>query len=277
MVEDIARQALAEAPADPALAGILAALNERYGERIDAVVLYGSYLRGAADALPDLYLLLARYPPAPRRERWLGSLLTPNVQLVRAGDVRAKVSALRTQQLLRAVTWDLHPYYWARFAQPCRLLHCRDQSVRRKLEYIVAQSARRLLAAAGPDGPSEPAAFWEALFARTYGAELRSERAAKRRELYAANAAYYDALFATRLAGGARFPPWLLRRAIGKALSAARILKAAFSLEDPIDYMLWKLERHSGVRLEATDRQRRHPFLFGWPLIWRLHRQGAFQ
>lgn len=278
MIEDAARQALAETPADdPALDGLLAELKRRYGEQLDAVVLYGSYLRGAADALPDLYLLLRRYPPLPRRDRWLGSLLTPNVYLARAGEARAKVSVLRTRQLLKAVTWDLHPYYWARFAQPCRLLHCRDASVRRRLEYIVAQSTRRLLAAAGGGGPAASAAFWEALFARTYAAELRSERAAKRRELYAANPGHYDALFAARPAGGGLRPPWLVRQAIGKALSAARILKSALTLEDPIGYMLWKLERHSGIRLEATDRQRRHPFLFGWPLVWRLYRQGAFR
>ena len=41
--------------------------------------------------------------------------------------------------------------------------------------------------------------------------------------------------------------------------------------------MLWKLERHSGVRLDATERQRRYPLLFAWPLAWRLYRLKAFR
>ena len=42
-------------------------------------------------------------------------------------------------------------------------------------------------------------------------------------------------------------------------------------------YILWKIERHSGVRVEVTPRQRRHPFIFALPLFWRLYRQGAFR
>ena len=87
-------------------------LVERYGERLDAVILYGSYLRGVADAMPDLYVLLDEYPPRPRLHRWLGSLLPPNVHDLAVDGRRAKISVLRTHQLLKAVTLDLHPYFW---------------------------------------------------------------------------------------------------------------------------------------------------------------------
>ena len=100
--------------ADALLAGCVGQLIKRYGESLDAIILYGSYLRGAADAMPDLYVLLRWYPPAP----WLGNLLPPNVYHLAADGGRAKVSTLRTRQLQRAVALDLHPYFWARFAQP---------------------------------------------------------------------------------------------------------------------------------------------------------------
>ncbi len=269
---------LDEAPTDPALAGVLAMVEARYGEDIDAIMLYGSYLRGDSAAMPDLYVLLARYPAAPRLERWLGGILPPNVYVVADGEVRAKVSTLCTRQLLNAVTRDIHPYFWARFAQPCRLLYCRDEDTRARLQYIAGTSARRLLAAMGsPAALDTPAAYWTALFRRTYAAELRSERATKYRDIYAANAAYYDALFAGRPPGANQPVSWWCRQAIGKTLSTARLLKSVLTFEDPIGYMLWKVERHSGVRLVATERQRRYPLLFAWPLVWRLYRRGAFK
>ena len=278
MIEEIAKQALLEAPDHPALAGFLGFLETRYGDDIDAVVLYGSYLRGDAAAMPDLYVLLGRYPASPGLDRWLGRILPPNVYCVTDGGARAKVSVLRTGQLLNAVTADVHPYFWARFAQPCRLLYCRDERVRARLDHIAGVSARRLLAAMGsPPALTEPAAYWAALFKRTYATELRSERSGKHREIYESNAAYYDALFEHRPTGPHRPVPWWLRQGIGKTLSAVRLIKSALTFEDPVGYMLWKVERHSGVRLEATARQRRFPLLFGWPLIWRLYRAGAFR
>ena len=63
----------------------------------------------------------------------------------------------------------------------------------------------------------------------------------------------------------------------GKFLSAARIIKAALTFEDPLDYLLWKIERHSGVHVEPTSRQRRYPLIFAWGLLWQLYRKGAFR
>jgi len=37
-----------------------------------------------------------------------------------------------------------------------------------------------------------------------------------------------------------------------------------------VPYILWKLERHTGRPIEVTERQRRHPLLFGWPVLARL-------
>ena len=70
---------------------------------------------------------------------------------------------------------------------------------------------------------------------------------------------------------------WACVVALGKFLSAGRLIKGALTFEDALDYILWKIERHSGVRVEATDRQHRYPLLFAWPLVWRLYRRGAFR
>ena len=49
------------------------------------------------------------------------------------------------------------------------------------------------------------------------------------------------------------------------------------SFGDWLPYVLWKLERHGGVRLELTQRQQRYPLVFGWPVILRLLRQRTLR
>ncbi len=63
---------------------------------------------------------------------------------------------------------------------------------------------------------------------------------------------------------------WQLAWPLGKALALVRLLKNATTFGDWVPYILWKLERHTGQPVEVTERQRRHPFLFGWPVLARL-------
>jgi hypothetical protein len=60
-------------------------------------------------------------------------------------------------------------------------------------------------------------------------------------------------------------------------LSVARLVKAAFTFQDGAQYLLWKIERHSGVTIEVTPWQRRHPVLASSVLFWKLYRKGAFR
>jgi hypothetical protein len=70
---------------------------------------------------------------------------------------------------------------------------------------------------------------------------------------------------------------WLLRRLQGKFISLLRLIKAAFTFQGGADYLIWKLERHTGVPIEATPKMRRHPLIYGWGLMWRLYRRGVFR
>src|SRR5690606_5102431 len=137
--------------------------------------------------------------------------------------------------------------------------------------------------------------FWREGLALTYASELRAEASAGTAELYRCNRPHFDALLAAAAAtprvplerepdgryrhrrdhGSAAAWRWRLRRAQGKLLSVLRLVKAAGTFDDPLDYLLWKIERHSGIRETPTERQRRHPLVFAWPLLWRLYRRGA--
>ena len=70
---------------------------------------------------------------------------------------------------------------------------------------------------------------------------------------------------------------WFRRRIVGKTLSVLRLMKSAFTFEDGASYLVWKIERHSGVRFELTPWQKRHPILASGTLFWRIYRAGGFR
>jgi hypothetical protein len=70
---------------------------------------------------------------------------------------------------------------------------------------------------------------------------------------------------------------WRLRVPLAKLAYVAQLLKTAFTFGDWLPYALWKLERHTGSRIPYTERQRRHPLIFGWPLLFRVLRRGMLR
>jgi hypothetical protein len=56
-----------------------------------------------------------------------------------------------------------------------------------------------------------------------------------------------------------------------------RLLKALFTFDAGFDYIAWKLERHSGRKVEIPERVRRYPLIFVWGLMWKLYREGIFR
>lgn len=265
--------------AEPQVDALVAAMRERFGAPVEAIVLYGSFTRGQRDTLLDLYVLMSDLSPLSRFHRALASL-PPNVYHVNVDGVRAKVAVMTFEQLERGVQRDVAPYFWARFAQPCAVVWASTDAARSRFSKVVANAAARLYfaAAADPAAPRRSSLFWEHTFRLTYGCELRSEKESRYRTLYEANPAYFDAIFD----GLSHMPvgpatSWRARRVMGKLLSFSRLFKSAFTFDDPVDYLLWKIERHSGVAETATPLQHRYPLIFAWPLVWRLYRKGAFR
>ena len=93
--------------------------------------------------------------------------------------------------------------------------------------------------------------------------------------LVEANAAYYEDL-ARALRGTAPEPAnWRWKRIAGKLWAAARLIKASFTFTGGADYIVWKIERHSGQKIVLTDWQRRQPVIAGLMLLPQLLRRGA--
>lgn len=296
-------------PVDAEIAALTAEARARYGDNVCAVLFYGSCLRRGYrdDDVVDLYLIVDRYgcDPLSRLSALLNWVLPPNVIYLEAAHgaatVRAKCAIISLVDFERGVSgrW-FHSYMWARFAQPCRLSHARDDAVTDRLVAALEGAARKMVHETRPlmtdsfDGTT----LWERALRETYRAELRSESQGRPAELVAAYRDRYAEITERLCSAGllerqpdghlyratstsdqrlAARVKWFGRRIAGKILSVLRLMKAAFTFDDGAVYILWKIERHSGVTVALSDWQRRHPILASTTLFWRLYRKGAFK
>src|SRR5690625_1459147 len=294
-LEDIIREEMAS-PASEAVQTIAVAAREQHPGTL-AVLFYGSCLRSGTDdgGLVDLYLLVESYGRAHRNPlSALGNrLLPPNVYYIETPfegrTVRAKYATVTLAQLERQVTPSAyHPYFWARFAQPTGLLWSKDEATSLRVQALLERAVRTLAREARPLLGSKPSAtdlFVRAL-SETDQTELRAEGASPAAQLVAHYETRYRRLGSLLLADLPTASPgeevrarrrWRGRRLVGKLLSVARLTKAAFTFAGGQGYLLWKIERHSGVRVEPRAWEQRHPLLSAPFLAWRLYRSGGFR
>ena len=274
-------------------------LREKYGQDLLAVVLYGSWLRGRRDTVIDLYVILDSYKPLKSRfGAALNHIVAPNVYhmtTVHAGQkIATKYATVTRAVFKKRISRDFHPYFWARFAQPSVLLYLRDQKMELELKELFRCATKRLIRRTAPLLPSEFSTIdlWETAFGLTYRCELRSESENTPKIL----AAHMNDISPTlaiecslKPAGENRWESktnqakslsrilWFSRIIIGKVFCALRLFKALFTFDNPLDYLVWKIERHTGIKENPTELQRKYPLLFSWPLLWRIFKRGGFR
>ena len=127
--------------------------------------------------------------------------------------------------------------------------------------------------------------FWREGLILTYKAELRTESNQRAMHLYEDNREFYDELFSLLNNSEICFKKtnklnpiqWKIRILYGKLLSVLRLMKATTTFVGGVDYIAWKIERHTGEPVEVSAKMRKHPWLYSWPVIFKLYKQGKFR
>jgi hypothetical protein len=288
-------------------------LANKYGQAVQGILLYGSCLRAGTDqnGLVDCYVIVDQYSTV-YSSTWLvlgNQWLPPNVFYgeveVEGHKVRMKYAVLSLEHFERSVTpkW-FHSYFWGRFAQPTAVMACPSQAMSLRIIKGLGHAVVTFLGNVAPQMPPQFSAkdVWSTGLSLSYGAELRAESRGRMKTLWESNQAYYEQV--AHAAFSAHFPKvqviqrngtilyemefsrwnairnriaWAVRKIQGKILSILRLMKAAFTFSGGADYLIWKIERHSGVKIELTPAQRKHPIWAGITTFWRLYRKGAFR
>jgi hypothetical protein len=303
-------------PVLPGALRMAEAIRAQHGEAVLGLLFYGSCLRrGVTEGVLDFYAVVDEYGAAYRSmlRACAGAALPPNVHYLelREQDLRAKYALISLADFAkRATPASLDCRVWSRFCQPARIVWARDEATREALVHAAADAAltmaARMLAwqpgdARERDLPAREA--WARAFHETYRAELRSEQPASIDAIAAADPARYAAVLRAALAALAEqgacelLAPgdgelrvaqdpaerararraWRVRRPLAKALAIAGLAKTPLTFQGWLPYVVWKLERHSGRKIELSERQRRRPFIYAWPVIFRLLREGVLR
>ncbi|MEA3036535.1 MAG: hypothetical protein QOH04_2307 [Sphingomonadales bacterium] len=303
-LKDLVAAELAK-PVDPRVSAMAAGIAARYPGAARALLFYGSCLRERRleGLMLDFYLIVSSYRAAYGRS-WLAPanrLIPPNVFPFEHEGLAAKYAVLSEADFARECSLEAGTVsVWARFAQPSRLVWAADDIARARAVASVTEAAPTLFQLTLPmlDEPVawKPLDIWRFGFSLTYGAELRAERTRRAGSLLDADPARYScfgeaalAEIARRMGAGPRgevalyLSPeaakrkWRWLRWKGKMLTLVRLLKAGLTYADGIDYLAWKINRHSGTKIVVKPWQRRWPLVAGLILLPRLLKRGAIR
>ena len=283
---------------------VMTAIRDRHPGRVLGFVYYGSSLRDLDDAekMLDFYVLVDSYrsthgPNLSGAWRALTNRLIPPAIYYLELDQddilsTCKYSIITLREFERRCADSFLSQVWGRFSQPCALLGTSDDRVASRIVQARAHAVRKLAGETAPlfASPATAEAFWGRAFYESYRTELRPEsNDGRAREIVARYQDRYEAVstilfgepnngrFAVQNYGGNNSSArWLMRRLIGRPVAAICVLNSAATFDGGLDYVLRKIERHSGVSLEVTDAQRKHPVLWSPVLGWKLWRRGAF-
>ncbi len=295
--------------ANAAIEALLDALRRRHGASLRSLIFYGSCLRNGnlEDGLVDLYAIVDNYRHAHGSSisALTNHLLAPNVYYVEAESggrkIRCKYAVFSERELGKGVSARrTESYLWGRLCQPVAIAWAADNAALSTARAALRQASITFLDEALPLAADKGYVreIWATGLGLSYATELRSE--SPDRAIGIADQSALQLIEATAsVAPSCRWPlhvggefytcvipederrraarKWARRRVQGKVLSVLRLLKALFTFDGGLDYIAWKLERHTGRPVEIPPHVRRFPLLFVWGFMWKLYRQGYFR
>ena len=284
------RKVSAPALSEPAKI-LLDALLEKFPGA--AILFYGSGAsvsshENPADIIFDFYVIGQDYEAlyASSLLHAANKLVPPNVFYFETpssfGTLRAKYAVLTIDHLEKLVgPATFHSYFWARFAQPCRIYDPANVLTTRLEGALMSAIVTFCRRTAGlMTSAFTPHNLWLSGLGVSYKAELRAEDSERAAKLIKSYGDWADDVTAPALtlaglapegnAGAITLPnkpqgnaplAWRMRAFAGAFLSVLRLLKGTQTFRGGIDYIAWKIKRHSGVDIGITEWERRHPML----------------
>lgn len=238
---------------------------------------------------------------APGLVAALNAVLPPNQLRLSldgpGGPVTAKCAVIGLEDLERATSARRRDHFSAgRLFQPVEIVHAADAASAERLFACILSAHRQTWSWARPWLPDrfDADTFYRSALEVSLAGEIRPESSRRASVLWEAQAEHRSAVYPSLLReleqSGALVregdgwrplrPPGSLERfrlrlyfAVSKARATLRWFKYVVTFDDWLDYILLKVERHTGRRIELTAAQRRYPLLLLWPALFRHLRE----
>lgn len=283
---------------------VMTLIRERHADRVQAMVYYGSSLRELdnPEKMLDFYVLVDSYRKTHGTgiRALINRFIPPAVYYVEHTSDDGTISTCKYSILSlsefekRCSNRTFLSQVWGRFSQPCAVLWAKNDAIINRVwaARVVAVKTMAGETVSLLNGSATASELWGRGFYESYQTELRPESSTGRSEEIVERfkeryGAITTALYGNPDTAGRYDLPteglartkrrWFGRRLCGKPAAAIRILLSAATFDGGIDYIARKVENHSGVKLDPTPAQRKHPVLHSPVLFWKIWRKGAFK
>ncbi len=256
---------------------------------INAIIRYGSVLRQShvTDTPVDYFIIASTYKHFHPHyiSAAMNYLLPPNVYFLKGNKDQntflAKYNVITSPQLVNWLDFEKTPFFWIRLCQPCYIDYCVDEACRQELITSIAKAhktaylfARQLpeYIMADQTQKEDPLTIWKFLFRRSYASELRNESIERIHSIVDVWEEYYNNITPLLEADFRKSYPQkeviplsrrhlFIRSVQTKIISFLRLIKARITSGATTEYIIWKLERHSKMRIALSPWQKKIPFL----------------
>jgi hypothetical protein len=220
--------------------------------------------------------------------------MPPNVVAFRpGGEAGAKLCVIDRRGFLRETGPHARDHFCrGRFSQRVEIAWAVSEEARAEMERGIDAARRSALEWAPLECPPVfgVLTFCERMLVRSYRAEIRPESPSRVREVFDAQRGFWEETYMPILRSSPELVPqgeewrlvaepsglrrlrwsWYFR--MSRVRATLRWAKYVLTFEGWLDYIVAKLERRTGQRIEITPFERKWPLLTLWPKAWRALR-----
>lgn len=296
---------------DPSAEVFTRFFKKKFGENLQAVILYGSQLNGRIrykDSIYDFYLIADNYWEFYDKKSLaiLNNFFPPNVfnltlEDEQFGTLKGKYSVISLDRLKIETSLKAKDnFLFGRFSQRFGIIYAKDEKIVDTISQYIYNALLTGIYKMVGKLPEQftPRDYFIEFLKTSYSGEIRVESFEKIKNTYEADWEYYDKILELALDEFSekykyfkkdnyekkyylKIPPFLrklknfsLKFFVKKARirTIIRWFKDMITFENWVDYIIAKVERHTGVKIELTPLERKYPLILGWPHLIRLIR-----
>lgn len=271
---------------------------DRHPNNIMAILVYGSVLNSAtksSTSTPDFYVIVDDYKSFYEKslDRFLNRHLPPNIYHLQANQTDFKYCVISIADLQREVSENAKDvYHLGRFSKTMAIVWAKDEAakiqiVEMQVSAVRAVTKKVLMSLKSSFTLDE---FTERSLFLSYQGDVRVESPDKVQKLMNAEKQYYEEIFTVALAeqgyekdesGMYSIQKSPIKKAMDqisfkKFISSSKIRaqsrwpKNMFTVDNWLEYVLAKIERSHGIKIEMTAHERKYWFIYGWKHFIRL-------
>ena len=278
---------------------------DKHPKHISAILIYGSYLNESTrtkTSTPDFYVVVDHYKSFydSSFHSFLNRHLPPNIYHLQMDQDSYKYCVISMKDLKREVSDKAKDvYHLGRFSKHMGLIFSADENAKDQIVDISVNAVRtvtqKVIQSLKKDFTLDE--FIQKALFLSYQGDVRIEASNKVLKLMSAEKSYYDEVYSLALEevgysvnaeGRYTVEKTKLQNFMdqitfndfittSKLRARGRWPKNMFTVDNWLDYMIAKIDRTQGIKIELSPTERKYWYVFGWKYFFRLWKKNLIK